>query len=131
MRDERVIRFFTARFDVASERVNPINPIPGESLLRWLCDGATPMLSVSEPEPEDWGWYSAVIFDGRPYMLGASASEGEAGERTEWILQIVKQRTFAERLTGRARMAADDACAEFFEGLIRRQPDFEDVTVDR
>lgn len=70
------------------------------------------------------------MFDGRSYMLGASASEGEAGERTEWILQIVKMRTFAERLTGRARMAADDACAAFFEEMVRREPDFEDVTVD-
>lgn len=55
MPDERVIRFFTAKFDIAAERANPINPIAGESLLRWLCDRAEPTLSVSEPEPEDWG----------------------------------------------------------------------------
>lgn len=130
MPDERVIRFFTAKFDIAAERQNPINPIAGESLLRWLREHAAPALAVSDPEPEDWGWYSGVMLDGRSYMLGASASEGEAGEKSEWVLQIVKQRTFAERLMGRARMAGDDKCASFFEELIRAESAFENVSVD-
>jgi hypothetical protein len=33
-----VLRFTTALFDVSKERENPINPIPGESLLLWLKD---------------------------------------------------------------------------------------------
>jgi hypothetical protein len=33
-----VVRFNTKMFDVSRERPNPINPIAGESLLRWLRD---------------------------------------------------------------------------------------------
>lgn len=130
MADERVIRFVSAKFDIRRERENPINPIAGESVLRWLRDEVAPALNVSEPEPEDWGWYAAVTFEGRTYMLGASVSQAEAGSKPEWVVQIVKQRTFGERLMGRARMSADDPCAGFFEDLIRREAAFEDVTVD-
>lgn len=45
----RVIRFNTSAFDVTKERPNPINPIPGKSLLLWLRDRARPDVEVSEP----------------------------------------------------------------------------------
>ena len=56
-----VIRFRTAKFDVSKERPNPINPIPGESLLLWLRERARPDVVMSEPDAEDWGWYSSVV----------------------------------------------------------------------
>ncbi|MGB7219274.1 MAG: hypothetical protein WBD07_10745 [Vicinamibacterales bacterium] len=105
-RRARVIRFTTATFDVSKERPNPINPIPGESLLLWLRECALPDVKISEPSAEDWGWYSSVEWEGRPYMLGSSASEEERGER-EWILQIEKQRSVAAKLLGRAKMNTD------------------------
>src|SRR6185436_10230051 len=96
----RVVRFNTAKFDVSKERPNPINPIPGESLLLWLRDQARPDVAVSEPDTEDWGWYSYVEWKGRTYMLGSSASDAEGGER-EWVLQIEKHRSVGEKILGR------------------------------
>ena len=61
----RVIRFTTDKFDVSKERPNPINPIPGESLLVWLQDRAQSRTQLTEPDAEDWGWYSYVDWNGR------------------------------------------------------------------
>ena len=125
----RVIRFNTARFDVAKERPNPINPIPGESLLLWLRERAKPHVEVTEPDAEDWGWYSFVDWKGRQYLLGSSASDEDSGQR-EWILQIDKQRSVKEALMGREKMAADDDCAQFFQQLLEDEPSFTSVSVD-
>ncbi len=130
MANERVIRFTTSKFDVTTERPNPINPIAGESLLRWLRERASAQFAVSEAEAEDWGWYASVTHNGRAYMLGASASDEEANGEREWVLQIVKQRSFTERLLGRARLEMDDECAVFFERLIRQESEFKRVSVD-
>jgi len=108
-----VIRFRTARFVISKERPNPINPIPGESLLLWLREQTRPDVAVSEPDAEDWGWYSSVEWEGRSYMLGSSASEDDSGDR-EWILQIEKHRSVTEKLLGRAKMGKDDKCAKYF-----------------
>jgi len=125
----RVIRFETARFDVSAERPNPINPIPGESLLLWLRERAAPKVTVSEPEAEDWGWYSIVEWGGRQYLLGSSASEEKGGER-EWVLQIEKHRSFMEKLTGREKMANGDQCAQYFQSLLEQEPSFKGVSID-
>ena len=125
----RVIRFTTAAFDVSKERPNPINPIPGESLLLWLRERARPDVEVSEADAEDWGWYCSVEWQGRVYMLGSSASEEENGER-EWILQIEKQRSMTEKLLGREKMSKDDACADYFQRLLESEATFKGVSVD-
>ena len=125
----RVIRFTTSLFDVTKERPNPINPIPGESLLLWLRERARPRFDVSEPDAEDWGWYSSVIDNGRHYMLGVSASDGENGE-WEWVLQIVKHRSLLEKLLGREKMSEADQCALFFQDLLTDEVNFKDVSVD-
>jgi hypothetical protein len=125
----RLIRFRTNNFDISSERSNPINPIPGESLLLWLADRAKPRTSVSPPAPEDWGWYSTVEWGGRCYMLGSSASPEDGGE-SEWVLQVVKTRTLQEKIFGREHMAADDACANFFQDLLENELGFGGVTAD-
>ena len=129
MNTTRVIRLTTALFDVAKERPNPINPIPGESLLLWLREKARPRVAISEPDAEDWGWYASVTWNGRHYMLGSSASDEESGER-EWVLQIVKHRSIGEKLFGREQMAEDDECALFFQALLESEPSFRNVSVD-
>ena len=80
-----VIRFRTAKFDVSKERPNPINPIPGESLLLWLRARAHLEVAVSEIDAEDWGWYSSVEWKGRSYVLGSSASEDDSGDREQLL----------------------------------------------
>ncbi|MGZ8253522.1 MAG: hypothetical protein ACXW2G_05490 [Burkholderiaceae bacterium] len=126
----RVIRFMTDKFDVSKERPNPINPIPGESLLIWLQERTQTRTSMSEPDAEDWGWYSSVNWNGRTYLIGASASEEEDEGEREWILQIDKQRTLKEKLLDREAMAADDECAAHFQALLEAEPAFKSVSVD-
>ena len=125
----RVIRFTTSKFDVSKERPNPINPIPGESLLLWLRSQALPEIAMSEPDAEDWGWYSSVEWKGRLYMIGSSASEEEGGER-EWILQIDKHRSVKEKLFGSEKMSKDDECARYFQRLLEGEPSFSAISVD-
>ena len=124
-----VIRFRTAKFDVSEERPNPINPIPGESLLLWLRERARPDVAVSEPDAKDWGWYSSVEWKGRSYMLGSSASEDDSGDR-EWILQIEKHRSVKGKLLGRAKMSKDDECAQYFQRLLENESTFKGVSVE-
>ena len=126
-----VIRFRTAIFDVSKERSNPINPIHGESLLIWLQEKAKGQAAVTDAEAEDWGWYSFVEWNGRQYMLGSSASDEEEGEQDrEWVLQVEKQRSFAEKLFGREQMKPADDCASFFMALLTQESDFKGVAFD-
>jgi len=130
MPDTHVIRFTTSIFDVKNERPNPINPIAGESLLCWLRERARPQFELTEPDAEDWGWYSSINLHGRTYMLGASASDEEQNGEREWVLQIVKQRSFREKILGRAHMTHDDECLLFFKALLEKEGGFKDVSVD-
>ena len=124
-----VIRFTTNAFDVTRERKNPINPIYGESLLLWLRQQTMGRIPMARPEPEDWGWYSDLEWNGRAYMLGAVSMDGENGQR-EWVLQIVKHRTIKEKLLRRERMGPEDECAEFFRRILAAEPRFSDVSLD-
>lgn len=132
--DAIVIRFTTTLFDVTQERPNPTNPIRGESLLVWLAQKLEGRVAVPAPQTEDWGWYVDIDWDGRAYLLGASASftgdEERPGEPCEWILQIVKQRTLKERVLGRAKMTADDPCAAHVQKLLEAEPAFTGVERD-
>ncbi|HEX3880215.1 MAG TPA: hypothetical protein VHW24_24705 [Bryobacteraceae bacterium] len=60
----RVLRFYTAAFDVTKERPNPINPIPGESLLLWLREKAKGLVEISAPDSEDWVWVRLCGMEG-------------------------------------------------------------------
>ncbi|MFZ6722751.1 hypothetical protein [Undibacterium sp. Ji49W] len=124
------IRFNTNKFDVTLERPNPIHPIHGESLLVWLREQTLPDIQVSEPNVEDWGWYSYVDWKGRVYLLGsACTSEDEKGER-EWVLLFEKQRSLTEKLLSREKMTKDDPCMHFFKQLLEREPEFSNLTED-
>lgn len=125
----QVIRFRTTTFDVSKEPLNPINPIAGQSLLLWLKGRAGADLRLTEPSTEDWGWYCEVDWNGRTYLLGASAAEQETEER-EWVLQIEKFRSVKEKLLGRAKMGGDDECARYFQRLIESEPSFKEISVD-
>lgn len=124
-----VIRFTTSLFDVTKERPNDINPIHGESLLLWLAAKLKGEVVVPEPQMEDWGWYVDIDWHGRPYMLGASASDEENGQR-EWALQIVKHRTVKERVLGKEKMTAEDECSAYLRRLLENERAFSEVSVD-
>ncbi|QOY90965.1 hypothetical protein [Paludibaculum fermentans] len=126
----RVIRFFTASFDVTKERPNPINPIFGESLLLWLIGKVQGTLEISAPEAEDWGWYSYAHWKGRKYLLGAAACATEKAGLREWVLQIDKLRSTKEKLLKHGHMSHDDECAQFFQNILEHEATFRDVSVD-
>ena len=124
-----VIRFTTTLFDVTKEHPNEINPIYGESLLLWLAEKLKDHVVVPEPQTEDWGWYIEIDWKGRRYMLGASASDEENGAR-EWVLQIVKHRSFKERLSGKEKLTELDECSAHIHRLLASEEAFSGVSID-
>ena len=124
-----MIRFKSSNFDVTQEDENPINPIYGQSLLAWAREKLAGELELEEPDAEDWGWYTYTSFNGRSYMLGASA-ELDEGKSYEWVFQVDKHRSFKEKLFGKEKMSASDECLLFFKSLFEKEPGFEGVEVE-
>ena len=60
----QAIHFKTSMFDILKEKKNPINPIHGLSLLEWLRKKLEGKIEITEPEAEDWGWYSELEYEG-------------------------------------------------------------------
>jgi hypothetical protein len=114
----------SSKFDVSQEDDNPINPIYGQSLLQWLRKHLSGKLKISEPEAEDWGWYSFVDFEGRSYMLGSTVfyeKGDDPNAELEWVFQVEKQRSLKEKLLGRQKMTLEDGCLQFFNNLFEEQ----------
>lgn len=123
-----VISFKTTRFDLGAEPLNSINPIWGSSVLVWLRAALAPRVSMTEPDEEDWGWYSYATLEGRDYLLGSQAlGRPEDPPPVEFVVQLWKQRSLTEKLFGRSRMAADDPLSALVLGELRAQPGFEGV----
>ncbi|MES9833575.1 MAG: hypothetical protein ABW139_15170 [Candidatus Thiodiazotropha sp. DIVDIV] len=128
----QVIHFKTSMFDVTKERRNPINPIYGLSLLEWLREELKGQLEISEPDAEDWGWYSELEYEGSKYLIGACAyfEEGDAPTtEIEWVFQVDKYRSFKEKLFGKNKMSELDSCFVFFKELFEKYSSIKDVEV--
>jgi len=114
-----LITFTTSQFDASVEVPNPINPIAGESVLKWLQEKlAASSYDATNPEAEDWGWYIYVNGRGASYLVGASSDVDQAPLR-EWVVQIHWQRSLRDKLFGRNKLADDDALSAFIERIIR------------
>ena len=112
-------------FDVSQEKLNPINPIYGLSLLLWLRTELNYTLSITEPEAEDWGWYSALEWEGSNYLVGASAFFEEGDDPTaelEWVFQVDKYRSFKDKIFGNNKMTESDSCFMYFKDLFEAHP---------
>ena len=119
----------TARFDVAAEDPNPINPIPGQGVLLWLRPQLTAAnCKVTSPSPEDWGWYMDVELGGSHYLVGASADLDDSAPEIEWMVQVEKHRSLREKAFGQNKMAVDDPLVALIEQIIRADPQFAGVT---
>ena len=128
----QLITFSTGKFDITTEIPNPINPIFGEGVLHWVRDqlAATPY-RPSTPEPEDWGWYITVEDDGTTYVVGASGQPERTASEIDWIIQVHKQRSLTDKLTGRNTMSTDDPLVALLERVVREEPAFRNVSVER
>lgn len=128
----QVISFSTAKFDISAEPANPINPIFGVSVLEWIAQrlAGTPY-TASQPGAEDWGWYISVEGDDAVYLVGASGQPERDPPEMDWTVQIDKQRSLKDKLTGRNRMTADDPLVALLEAAIRSEPAFRNVSVER
>ena len=127
------ITFKSAKFDVSKEDENLINPIFGQSLLAWLKGQLGESIEITEPDTEDWGWYSELNWHGRDYLIGSSVffEEGDnPTEELEWVFQVHKNRTLKEKLLGREKMTKQDDCLLFFKLLFEKDDDFNDIVVE-
>ena len=124
-----VISFCTDKFDIAKETPNPFNAIGGEGVLNWIrgkLEGTA--YKATAPQTEDWGWYIGVEGNGANYLVGAS---GEAEQPIEWMVQIHKQRTLKEKLTGKNKMSPDDPLVALLEHFVRNEPSFKELAVGK
>ena len=120
-----LIEFKTSMFDPAAEPPNRINPIAGQSVLKWLREHVVP--DATEPDGEDWGWYMEVDFDGARYLVGAICHPPEQGSPDpirEWMIQIHKQRSLKDKLFGRTVLQPTYRLAAKFVGAFRADPAF-------
>jgi len=119
-------------FNIAAETPNPINPIAGQSVLIWLREPLRKSgYQTTSPEAEDWGWYIDVTDGHASYLVGASGDAADAAALVEWTIQVVKHRSFIEKVTGAKRMAADDSLSAVIERTLRAEPEIGAVEVEK
>lgn len=127
-----VISFKTTRFDVSKETPNPINPIAGESFLKWLREELEKTQYTStEPDTEDWGWYITVDGSDASYLVGASADAEESTPIVDWIVQVHRYRSLKDKLFGRNKMALEDPLFSIIESIVRSDNRIEGVEIDK
>ena len=114
-----LVQFDTTKFDFANEPPNPINPIFGESALRWVQQVLGREFEIGEPAAEDWGWYCDVTKDGVVHLLGASAEPNDDGS---WhvMIQVEVHRSMMDKLTG--KKAPYDALAPAIAEAAHEDP---------
>ena len=126
-----LVTFDSEAWAVASETPNPINPIAGQGLLKWLREQLVSAgYEATEPELEDCGWYVIAKRGEASYLVGAS-SDVDAVTPREWIVQIHRERSLIDRLLGRNKLQADDPLSSSIEEWIRAHPRTRNVRVDR
>ncbi len=127
-----ILSFRTRKFDVTAETPNPINPIAGQSVLRWLqAELSTAGYTATEPATEDWGWYIDVTSNDGSYLVGASADADGSAPDVEWVIQVHRHRSMSDKVFGRNKMAADDSLVAMIERIVRGDPQISDVSVER
>ena len=132
----QLISFKTSIFDPREEQPNPINPIAGESVLRWIrehvLDGK---YASTEPDAEDWGWYIEVNVADSRYLVGASGQFEEPGENAdaalEWLVQVEKLRSLVDKLLGRNKMQPEDILVTVLVDALKAEPAFSEVSVEK
>lgn len=129
-----VISFRTSFFDPTGEPENPYNPIAGQSALVWLRASVLEDTDqTSEPDCEDWGWYIEVQVDEATYTVGAICfleEDEPVSDPLDWMIQVVKHRSFTDALRRKNAMVADDPLTQTIYGALESNPAFEDVQLE-
>ncbi len=128
----KAIHFKTSMLDISKEKENPIKRIYGVSLLEWLREKLKGKIEITEPDAEDWGWFSELEYDGNSYLIGACAffKEGDdPSSEIEWVFQVHKYRRWKEKLLGQNKMTVSGSCFSFFKGIFDREPCIKEVEV--
>ena len=125
----KLITFYTKKFDVVNESKNPINPIYGQSLLKWLKEKLDGEFEISEPEPEDWGWYTVIIWKDIKYMVGSFA-EKESDNLYYWQLMIEKLGGKKEKISNKTEITTNGELVNFLMTILESEPDLENVKLN-
>jgi hypothetical protein len=127
-----VITFRTSKFDVSKETPNDINPIAGESVLQWLREELRRnSVESTSPRTEDWGWYVYLSGPSAKYLLGASADATEPAASVHWTIQIHRERSLKDKITGANKLTPDDPLSALIERIIRADAAIVDVEIDK
>ena len=124
-----LITFQSNKFEPQAERENPINPIAGEAVLKWLRKQLAPDYELSNPEPEDFGWCSSVSSGDNVYLVVASADLDQE-QPIEWAIQIDRRRGIMDTLRGRNRHEPDDPLTAAIKSAVESEADFQEISVD-
>jgi hypothetical protein len=68
---------------------------------------------------------------GATYLVGASGEPDRPPPDMDWIIQVHKERSLKDKLTGKNKLADDDPFFALLEGLVRGEASFRDVSIDR
>ena len=127
-----LITFATDKFEISKEEPNDINPIAGQGLLKWLgAKLSSAEYKATEPATEDWGWYIDVEGNTGAYLVGASGEPDRPAADVDWTVQIHKNRSLKDKITGKNKQAADDPLTALIEGFVRAEADFRNIHVDK
>jgi len=130
-----LVSFTTSRFDPTKEPRNPINPIQGESALRWLKNDVLPEeYESTDPDAEDWGWYIDVVGPDNSYMIGSIVhweDDENPHKDLEWMFQIHKKRSLVEKLMGKNKMSPADKVLSLIVDSLKGDSSFSDITVEK
>ena len=126
------ILFKTSRFNLSKVGEHFINPCCfGEDLARWLrLQLEEKNVFATQPYQEDWGWELSVTHSNDSYYLGMSGNADDSAANSdegEWRIIVEKRRSIWQRLTGKGKIAADDALVVLIENILSRQPDISNV----
>jgi hypothetical protein len=125
-----LISFATGKFDTSKETPNDINPIAGESVLNWIRERLSgTSFTATEPGTEDWGWYMNVEGSGASYLVGASGEPDRPPPDVDWTIQVHKNRSLKDKLTGKNKLTSEDALFALLEELIRGESEFRGISI--
>ncbi len=109
-----------------------INPCCfGEDLAAWLrIKLAEKNWKASEAYQEDWGWELPVRHGKDYYYLCMSGNRGDSGvdnDEGEWRIIVEKRRSIWQRVTGKGKIAENDALLLLVKEILSGEATIRDV----